>query len=296
MTPSNPMAQNVSPQPARRPPEPFSAGQAPADRTSRFWSRLHTYRPLFLLGGLWFTLICVSAIAYRGLMFNEPVQTAPSPETLLTTPAPLPTLLTTPAPLPTVLDSLPEATPADLASLPKVTPADLESPPTVIPTEESAAQFSLVTLWGLLSLVGLCAFGCFVITQQIKASARPAKPKKVRPRPLVKAPTAQSPQRLSPYSPQRDGMIAPGVRVLETPAMPRPATSPSASPTRPQARPMPRPQPAVQALPAAPVSAAGEPHIPAVVVDTADLPLDWAEGSVAHALDMRQRRSLSSFM
>ena len=275
MTPSNPMAQNVSPQPARRPPEPFSAGQSPADRTSRFWSRLHTYRPLFLLGGLWFTLVCVSAIAYRGLMFNEPVQTAPPPEALLTTPAPLPTVL---------------------ESLPEVTPADLESPTAVIPTEESAAQFSLVTLWGLLSLVGLCAFGCFVITQQIKASARPTKPKKVRPRPLVKAPTAQSPQRLSPYSPQRDGMIAPGVRVLETPAMPRPATPPSAPPTRPQARPMPRPQPTVQALPAARVPAAGEPHIPAVVADTADLPLDWAEGSVAHALDMRQRRSLSSFM
>jgi hypothetical protein len=280
------MAQNVSPQPARRPPEPFSAGQSPADRTSLFWSRLHTYRPLFLLGGLWFTLVCVSAIAYRGLMFNEPVQTAPPPEALLTTPAPLPT----------VLESLPEVTPADLASLPEVTPADLESPTAVITTEESAAQFSLVTLWGLLSLVGLCAFGCFVITQQIKASARPAKPKKVRPRPLVKAPTAQSPQRLSPYSPQRDGMIAPGVRVLETPAMPRPATPPSDPPNRPQARPMPRPQPTVQALPAAPVSAAAESHIPAVVVDTADLPLDWAEGSVAHALDMRQRRSLSSFM
>ena len=280
------MAQNVSPQPARRPPKPFSAGQSPADRTSRFWSQLHTYRPLFLLGGLWFTLVCVSAIAYRGLMFNEPVQTAPPPEALLTTPAPLPT----------VLESLPEVTPTDLASLPEVTPADLESPPAVIPTEESAAQFSLVTLWGLLSLVGLCAFGCFVITQQIKASARPAKPKKVRPRPLVKAPIAQSPQRLSPYSPQRDGMIAPGVRVLETPAMPRPATPPSAPPTRPQVRPMPRPQPTVQALPAAQVSAAAESHIPAVVVDTADLPLDWAEGSVAHALDMRQRRSLSSFM
>ena len=280
------MAQNVSPQPARRPPKPFSAGQSPADRTSRFWSQLHTYRPLVLLGGLWFTLVCVSAIAYRGLMFNEPVQTAPPPEALLTTPAPLPT----------VLESLPEVTPADLASLPEVTPADLESPTAVIPTEESAAQFSLVTLWGLLSLVGLCAFGCFVITQQIKASARPAKPKKVRPRPLVKALTTQSPQRLSPYSPQRDGMIAPGVRVLETPAMPRPATPPSAPPTRPQARPMPRPQPTVQALPAARVPAAGEPHIPAVVVDTADLPLDWAEGSVAHALDMRQRRSLSSFM
>ena len=273
------MAQNVSPQPARRPPKPFSAGQSPADRTSRFWSRLHTYRPLFLLGGLWFTLVCVSAIAYRGLMFNEPVQTAPPPEALLTTPAPLPT----------VLESLPEVTPADLASLPEVTPADLESPTAVIPTEESAAQFSLVTLWGLLSLVGLCAFGCFVITQQIKASARPAKPKKVRPRPLVKAPTAQSPQRLSPYSPQRDGMIAPGVRVLETPAMPRPATPPTGPPPPP-------PPPPVQALPAARVPAAGEPHIPAVVVDTADLPLDWAEGSVAHALDMRQRRSLSSFM
>jgi hypothetical protein len=38
------------------------------------------------------------------------------------------------------------------------------------------------------------------------------------------------------------------------------------------------------------------PRDPAVVPSQADLPLDHPEGSVAHVLDVRQRRSLSSFM
>ena len=35
---------------------------------------------------------------------------------------------------------------------------------------------------------------------------------------------------------------------------------------------------------------------PDIVPDHEDHPLDWSEESVAHSLDLRQKRSLSSFM
>ncbi|MBD2112884.1 MULTISPECIES: hypothetical protein [Cyanophyceae] len=268
------MAQHFSGQPSPRPPQPFSEDRDPAVTSGLFWARLLTYRPLFLLGGLWLTLVCVSAIAYHGLMFNEPIEDA-VPETPLTV-------------LPLPAD--------DAASAPEIVP------------EQEASPRSGVALWGLLSLVGLCAFGSFVLTQQIKVSSRATKRKKTRPRPVAKAPAPMQPshpRRLAPYSPQRDGVVAPGVRLVETPMVePHPAPVPARprAGTVPQFRAVPQPgrwrdlprgeSPPVSASSTAPGPAA----TPAVVPPEADLPLDWAEGSVAHALDMRQRRSLSSLM
>jgi hypothetical protein len=278
------MAQHFSRQPLRTPPQPFSEGQGPAPTSSLLWSRLWTYRPLLLLGGLWITFVCVSAIAYQGLMFNEPIEDSPYADSNYTE-----------APL----------------SIKTATPEDLAPAPDLGPPEATAAQSGTVILWGLLSLVGLCAFGCFVLTQQIKASARP-KRKKTRPVAKIVSPARPpQPKRLTPYSPERDSLVVPGARVVETLPPPsaagRPAGSvppqaavpqtrvlpPGASaPTRPQARPQtgansPR---SVSAVPLP------QPRTPAVVSDEADLALDYPEGSVAHALDVRQRRSLSSFM
>lgn len=39
-----------------------------------------------------------------------------------------------------------------------------------------------------------------------------------------------------------------------------------------------------------------ETHNPDIVPDHEDHPLDWSEESIAHSLDLRHRRSLSSFM
>lgn len=264
------MAQHFSGQPSPHSPQPFSGARDPAVTSGLFWARLLTYRPLFLLGGLWFTLVCVSAIAYHGLMFNEPVEDA-DPE------APLSVM----------------AAPSD----------DLPSAPEIALGEETAPRPGLA-LWGLLSLVGLCAFGSFVLTQQIKASARPAKRKKARPRPVAKAPAPLQPphpKRLAPYSPQRDGVVAPGARIVEAP-MVEPPVSPAPPAGRPgnptvakfrvvsKLSPGRSPQASVPSAASVPTSAS------AVVPPEADLPLDWAEGSVAHALDLRQRRSLSSLM
>ncbi|MEA5451094.1 hypothetical protein VB780_21120 [Leptolyngbya sp. CCNP1308] len=264
------MAQHFSGQPSPHSPQPFSGARDPAVTSGLFWARLLTYRPLFLLGGLWLTLVCVSAIAYHGLMFNEPVEDAAAE-------APLSVM----------------AAPSD----------DLPSAPEVSTGEETAPRSGLA-LWGLLSLVGLCAFGSFVLTQQIKASARPAKRKKARPRPIVKAPAPPQPphpKRLAPYSPQRDGVVAPGARIVETPMVEPPVgpAPPSGRPGTPavakfrvvsKSPPGRSPQPSVPSVASVPTAT------PAVVPHEADLPLDWEEGSVAHALDMRQRRSLSSLM
>ncbi|MBW4482287.1 MAG: hypothetical protein KME14_07075 [Tildeniella torsiva UHER 1998/13D] len=271
------MAQHFSGQPSPQSPQPFSGARDPAVTSGLFWARLLTYRPLFLLGGLWLTLVCVSAIAYHGLMFNEPVEDV-APE------APLSVM----------------AAPSD----------DLPSAPEIAPGEETAPRSGLA-LWGLLSLVGLCAFGSFVLTQQIKASARPAKRKKARPRPVVKAPAPAKPphpKRLAPYSPQRDGVVASGARIVEAPMVKLPVSPvPLGRPGTPAVakfkvvsklpperwRSLPggeSPQPSVPSVASVPTATS------AVVPPEADLLLDWAEGSVAHALDMRQRRSLSSLM
>lgn len=281
------MAQRFSRQPFHDSPEPFSEVQDPTLTSGLFWARLLTYRPLFLLGGLWLILVCTSAIAYHGL-FSEPA------ENTVYTEAPLSVVETPPAEL--------SASSAPYASI----GSDNSAP------DNSASSSGTVALWGLISLVGLCSFGCLVLTQQIKASARPTKRKKPRPRPVVKAPMPvqpPQPKRLAPYSPQRDGVVVPGARIVETPlaeppARRRPSISGQPGPT---AATMPlvsgtllRTGRLVQA--SRPVQTDGlavaptPNRQPAVVPPEADLPLDWTEGSVAHALDVRQRRSLSSFM
>lgn len=301
------MAQPPSSYPRRNPPQPFSQGQDPAVTSGLFWARLVTYRPLFLLGGLWAVLVGLSAIAYQGLMFNEPVEVYPE--------APL-TLV--PA-QPSALDT----------NTPEANTAETGDPAAAVP------QSGTVALWGLVSLVGLCSFGCFVLAQQIKASARPKrKPKPAtRPRPAAKAPQPQGPKRLAPYSPQRDGVVVPGGRTVESPRVassrgesplhepPTQASTraPTASPAPPQIAPQPQrapqrphaprapvpqqtlrtgaPTPAMYPAPAPRPAPASPPPSPTTVVpDGADLSLDYPEGSVAHALDVRQRRSLSSFM
>ena len=284
------MAQHFSKQPLRNPPTPFSEAQDPTVTSGLFWARLLTYRPLFLLGGLWLALVCVSAIAYHGLMFNEPVEEVTRSE----------------APL-TVVNALPQAPTAAIA------PSGSAAPAAGAAAQSGPATSGSVTLWALISLVGLCGFGCFVLTQQIRASARPSKRKKTRPRPVVKAPAPPlQPKRLAPYSPQRDGLLVPGHRIVEAPASEQlTPVSVSRVPSQPRIA----PQHQAKARPATPRLAADrlvpqsarlpQPSLPAtsppsrnpaVVPDAADLALDWPEGSVAHALDVRQRRSLSSFM
>lgn len=284
------MTQQFPQQPLRTSPQPFSEVNAPTLTSDRFWVRLLTYRPLFLLGGLWLVLVCVSAIAYQGLMFNEPLEDTAQAE----------------APL-TVVNTLPQTSP----SVDSSSSTDSSTSTQAAAPADQTAQSGSMTLWALLSLVGLCSFGCLALTQQIRASTRPAKRKKPRPRLATKTSiTVRSaqPKRLTPYSPQRDGVVVPGVRPIADsaprrspqplPMRPQPSRdeSRSVAALQPQRGAKARPQANRPVQPQGPATAPVPSRHPAVVPREADLSLDWPEGSVAHALDVRQRRSLSSFM
>ncbi len=273
------MAQHSSRPPTA--PPPFSEAQDPALTSGLFWVRLLAYRPLFLLGGLWLALVCVSAIAYHGLMANEPAPDVAHRDAPIAIAAPLP---------------------QDLEPVTAPDAGDKE-PPNIELASAETPQLGTVTLWGLLSLVGLCAFGCFALTQQIKASSRP---KRKKPRPVAKAAPARPshPKRLTPYLPERDGVLVLGARAVDAAAIPQAATPAAFRPVKSASHPAAAqrlvpsavaqtwPQP----IPARLATSQAQSLTPAVVPESADLPLDWSEGSVAHALDMRQRRSLSSFM
>ncbi|MEO1070488.1 MAG: hypothetical protein AAFW95_15480, partial [Cyanobacteria bacterium J06638_6] len=93
-------------------------------------------------------------------------------------------------------------------------------------------------------------------------------------------------------------IIAPGTRIVESLPGPQVAAAPASSAAkRSQAGTAPWPRRIKRsARYRSPSPPSAPSQLPAVVPHQADLPLDWPEGSVAHALDMRQRRSLSSYM
>ncbi len=288
------------------PPSPealFSATQAPVPISPRFWLRLLSQRPLAVLGSLWLIIICVAAVAAQRLVFNNPDQSATRA-------------------LPQVQASRSTTgTPPEAMTLEETEIDSASAPP---------RQKSKVTLWGFSSLVGLCALGSWAITQQAKAAVRRRPKRRVRRRvpPKAKAPTG--PKRLRPYSPERDAVIVQGARAVvdtlpltlanPTDAMddgdalalnlfdddplptgqaitPRPTV-----PRFPAARP-PQGQPRLAPGSSAPApqstaqdTKAAAPHQPEVLAAEEAHPLDWEEDSLAHALDLRQRRSLSSLM
>jgi hypothetical protein len=256
-------------------PRLFTEAQEPPVTSRLFWARLLTYRSMFLLGGLWFGLICIAAIAYSRLMFTEPPIVSP--------PAPRPEVVVPPRVV--FSDTLPEASDTAEDGLESGSNPDRANNPA-----PGSQPWGGSLTWGLLSLVGLCAFGCFVIAHQAKAPPKPPRRKKqpvAKKRPQPPAPS--QPKRLAPYSPRRDGMVVPGRFVVEAPqAIPQPAVRSRPTPPTPNQPRAAKPAPAPLAPPVA--------HRAAVVPETEDLPLDWSEESIAHTLDLRQRRSLSSFM
>lgn len=276
------MAQQSPPSPQDNSRQLFSEIEDPSVLSTQFWARLFRYRPLLLLGAFWLTLICVSAVAYSRLMFSGvPVTSSNSGDGPIQRPAPPPVIQAAP--------------PGSISS--EALDQRLKAPPldnTLSPEEADAAQaagpFPWSSLWGLLSLVGLCGLGSFLIAYQAKRPPRPKQRRKVPPQAAVKRkpgpPKPTRPKRLSPYSPDRDRVVIPGTPMaMEQPprstAPPLPSM-PNLTPTPQQQSPM--------------ATAAASPHEPDIVPDHEDHPLDWSEESIAHSLDLRQRRSLSSFM
>jgi hypothetical protein len=146
--------------------------------------------------------------------------------------------------------------------------------------EDPAAEPSLATPLSGLSggslavMVALCAAGCFVISRQLNASPKPRqrRPKVRAVHPPARRAPKPGPQRLQPYAPA----------TTATPTAPLPtAASESSAPAT------------AMAVDHSPGTIAPAPQ---VVSPTETTSVDWPQGSLVNAVDMRQQRSLSSFM
>lgn len=280
---------------AMQAPDLFSAAKQPSPVSPRFWAQLVARHPLVLLGTLWLVMVCLSALAYHRLMVNDSATVEPAPARSAVQPTPR---------------------------------AEPRSTLPVNPMPESGNLGMQVGLWGLASLVGLSSLGCYVISQQTKAVRRRKPARSLSPQRPVLKPATTGPKRLAPYKTERDAVIVKGARavseldlfgddswegevleawVLETPSaetLPAETSAPAPSYVLPprlgtsttrrgESDPsLPPPHdplspPAPPAMPAHPTT---------VVPEDEAHPLDWPEESLAHSLDLRQRRSLSSLM
>jgi hypothetical protein len=318
----------------------FSEAKEPALVSTQFWAQLVKYRPLLLLGVLWFSLICATTLAYSRLMSTgvpiDAVAETPSKAALSSAASPNQPTVTPPSE-----SASPDPTTAPLPAIDTSTSADEGATPRPEATVADD-EFSWATVGGLLGMVSVCALGSWVIARQAKAPPRPAKPRRKR---VVKQVRKLPPEtgdivgikRLDPYSPERDNVVVPGATPAlatalfdealpetavhygrgETDAEPpmaatNPATpdywegQPVASASHSAAQPplrssrsaapilppqLSKPQPATRAE-----EPPAELHEPTVVPDSEDHPLDWPDASIAHTLDLRQQRSLSSLM
>lgn len=291
--------------PASRPqdehPSLFTAAAAePPVVSPRFWVQLLRYRPIILLGSLWLGLICIAAVAYSRLLFAG----AP-PAPLEIEPAPTETsqpLQRQPRPDDIVSTNPPSARPDSRSAAPATEPTSPEPLPAEIGSEG-------VSSWALAALVGICAAGCFWLQRQAIAATQPAKarplnpvlpkgaanhpPRRLRRDRRRPQPQPTGPKRLQPFS-EQDQVVVPQRFPGPSPAGPSPTgpsptgpttTGSAASPSRPPSQP-------------AQAAAAGSavPTRAVVVPPSETMSLDYPEGSIAHSLDIRQRRSLSSFL
>ncbi|MFH7244925.1 MAG: hypothetical protein ACHWZW_18985 [Spirulina sp.] len=278
----------------------------------RFWAGLLAQRPLLLLGSLWLVMICASAVAGHRLLFADPGKDTQAHRT------------------------------QSQAIVPQARGQSV-SPSEVNGEADDAAptrQGLKVTFWGLSSLVGICALGSVVISQQAKAAAR-RRPKRrvrrVKPKAKAKAKAPTGPKRLSPYSPDRDAVIVKGAQAVtdtlplslaesesesesesdllldlfddnsaDTPPSPSLNHAASAPPAQPsvqgqggkgkKSRPAAMAQPPAAQIPTIQIDDDTTTYSAEVLPQDEAHPLDWNEDSLAHALDLRQRRSLSSLM
>ncbi|MEO1403784.1 MAG: hypothetical protein AAFV72_21405 [Cyanobacteria bacterium J06635_1] len=238
-------------------------------------------RPWVLVGGFWLMLIMLSALALGGLKDpgKELAEPTPVPETVESTAG---------AAVTTRLQ--------DTAETPQTDPAATS----VTPTEQS------MPTWPLWALVAVCAGGCLAMSRPAVAVARRNRSRR-RATPNSRAVALQNKRlnyrraeksraeksraeksrlgkkrkRLKPQQPSAQVMsIRPGSSIQRVAAPTRkPVVAPNSKGEAPKGVSFDVKQPVITVVPA------NENH-----------PLDWQEGSLAHKLDVRQKRSLNSFL
>lgn len=256
----------------------FQDNQIPRVVSSGFWAYLVRHRPVFLVGGLWMLLICLAAGAYSRLMFIG-LPPKPAAQLLITSP---------PDPF-----QAPQQNRGQFNNSSDRVPKphfEFAAPETLGAVPEEPDEENFAPRWSLMLMVGFCALGCGVVSQQAHRSQKPlSKPRK----PLKTHSTGQkstlkltlmkskAPTRLPIYSSERDAALVPGrPAVVETEEIFQQTQGDDLAHVF-------SPKQAVQPTTLVSVS---------VVPEQETHPLDWPEGNLADTLDLRQRRSLSSFL
>lgn len=242
------------------------------------WTKLAVYRPLAVLAGIWVVLLAIALLAYGQLLHTttDTHEVEVSASDLKAYPHQR---------LDEETDSPETETPSSETEL-----SDPEAPPPSQPNEAADAALASLTdegfsEWTLAALVSTCALGCWLISAHLKSSKRgrskvkkgrrsTQRPgsKKILISPRSQQPVqanqprkADSPEKLAPYDPTQ-------------PLMKSTAGAPSAaSASPPESPPLP-------------------PTDVTVMSDTHQHRLDWPEDSLINTADVRQRRSLSSFL
>ncbi|MEM6435294.1 MAG: hypothetical protein AAF773_15805 [Cyanobacteria bacterium P01_D01_bin.115] len=230
----------------------------------QMWTRLAAYRPLGVLASIWVGLLAIVLLAY-GQLLRTHVDGAEGHTA--------------------GIEAYPHEQ-LDAAASPNATPdnAPAEELDSAAASETEAIATNELSFWTLVALVGTCAIGCWLLSVVLKSPRRvrrqtSPRPKKTRKQPLLgarqrgqgAAPTAQpggaKVPRLDAYNPAQP---------LMAPPQPRPGTSAPQEPVLPP-----------QSPPTSDVT---------VVSEQFQHRLDWPDTSLVNTEDVRQRRSLSSFL
>ncbi|NEP18448.1 MAG: hypothetical protein F6J97_16350 [Leptolyngbya sp. SIO4C1] len=224
---------------------------------SKLLYELVLVRPWVLVGGFWLLLLLTSAIAIGGL-------TSPGKQLAETVPS-------EPAP----------ASVSDATVTSRLPAADASA---VDPAATLDAAKRAMPIWPLWALVVACAGGCLVMSRPGQpASLRRARSRR-RLSPAARAATLKR-QQLS----QRRAQLRQQHPQIKPQYPSAQVMSIQASGAIQQVSPSPAPRPKVVSFdvkqPVVTVLPAEETH-----------PLDWQDGSLAHKLDVRRKRSLNSFL
>ncbi|MDB9528903.1 hypothetical protein PN498_23120 [Oscillatoria sp. CS-180] len=264
---------------------PLSSGQ-PTDvssalfRRQQLWVKLAAYRPLAVLAGIWVVLLAIALFAYGQLLHtvNDAKEADVSTADLNVYPHER---------LNEGENSQPsESEEADPPS--EEAPTEPENATATPPPAETGFSG-----WTLVALVGTCAVGCWLVSAQVKSSASRSRYKAKK--------SAQKPAKkrvlISPNQPS----ATPSRRSQTTASSSSPKPLPPYDPTQPLMVPQQEREVPPQKTPSSTVSSRANnnttPPTPvAVVSEDAHHRLDWPEDSLVNTADVRQRRSLSSFL
>lgn len=248
------------PPPMKSSTRPTASVQRRLFRQQRLLSQMTAYRPLVVLAGIWVGLLAIALLAFSQLTHNASDGQTPA-STVDTYPHErLNGATESPSPASEVIGDRDNTPPAE--------------------TERSAPQtVHGLSVWTLAALVGSCAGGCWLLSMLMKMPRRPKKRRSQRDK-------SGKTYRLT----SREGKSAIS------------SSAPSAaikSPTVPKLAAYDPQQPLVAPPETYPQSAATE-HATeadvALVSDEVQHRLDWPNDSLVNTADVRQRRSLSSYM